>query len=107
MFGAGLYLMALVGSLLLGVLFYLAYTYNVKTRSQYLLVITYNKSSETAVNEELSKIREKKLKNKTINVKDIVEATYEVILNDDSAVYDIKNIHGVSNVSLVSYRNEI
>ena len=107
MSGAGLYLMALLGSLLLGVLFYLAYTYNVKTRSQYLLVITYNKSSETAVNEELSKIKDKKLKNKTINAKDVTEATYEVILNDDGAVYDIKNIHGVSNVSLVSYRNEI
>lgn len=107
MAGAGQYLIALLGSVLIGLLFYLAYNYSAKAKHQYLLVINYNLVSETNVLEKLDSIKNKKLKNKSISAKDIVEATYEVELDNEQVVNDIKNTHGVNSVNLIAYKNEV
>lgn len=107
MAGAGQYLIALLGSALIGLLFYLAYNYSAKAKHQYLLVINYNLVSETNVLEKLDSIKNKKLKNKSIGAKDIVEATYEVELDNEQVVNDIKNTHGVNSVNLIAYKNEV
>lgn len=107
MAGAGQYIVSLLSSLLLGILFYLAYVYSFKAKAQYLLVVTYNLHNEDSVVEKLQEIKNKKLKNKAINDKEVVEATYEVVLENENIVNDIKRLHGVSNVALISYKNEI
>lgn len=107
MSGAGQYLIAILGSLILGILYYLAYLYNVKAKSQYLLVINYNLIFEKTLLEKLDVIKNKKLKNKSINAKDVVEATYEVELDDESIINDIKKMSGVNSVNLVTVKNDI
>lgn len=107
MSGAGLYAIALVGSLVLGLLFYLAYSINVKAKGQYLLVINYKENKEKDVNLKLEEIKEKKLKNKTINSNNEVEVTYEVVLENTDYINEIKKTNGVSSVNLISYKNDI
>lgn len=107
MSGAGQYLIALLGSLILGLMFYFAYLYNAKSKSQYLLVINYNLSYEQTILEKLDIIRNKKLKNKSINTKDVVEATYEVELDDEKIINEIKKASGVNSVNLVTVKNDI
>lgn len=106
MSGAGLYAIALLGSLILGLLFYLAYSLNVKAKNQYLLVINYRENREDEVNEKLDEIKNKRLKNKTINSNE-VEVTYEVVLDDIGFINKIKKINGVNSVNLISYKNDI
>lgn len=106
MSGAGLYAIALLGSLILGLLFYLAYSLNVKAKGQYLLVINYRENREDEVNEKLDEIKNKRLKNKTINSNE-VEVTYEVVLDDIGFINKIKKINGVNSVNLISYKNDI
>lgn len=107
MSGAGLYVIALVGSLILGLLFYLAYSINIKAKGQYLLVINYKENKEKDVNLKLEEIKEKKLKNKTINSNNEVEVTYEVVLENTDYINEIKKTNGVSSVNLISYKNDI
>ena len=107
MSGTGQYVIAILGSLILGVLFYIAYAINIKAKSQYLLVINYNLISEDTVVEKLQEIKNKKLKNKAINNKDVIEITYEVVLENEDIINEIKKLHGVSNVNLISYKNDI
>lgn len=106
MSGAGLYAIALVGSLVLGLLFYLAYSINVKAKAQYLLVINYRETKEKDINEKLDEIKDKKLKNKTITNNE-VEVTYEVVLDNVEFINEIKRISGVNSVNLISYKNDI
>lgn len=107
MAGAGQYLIALLGTLILGLFFYIAYSYNMKSKSQYLLVINYNLHSEKNVLEKLDIIKNKKLKNKSIGSSNVVEATYEVDLDDEKLINEIKGVSGVNSINLITYRNEV
>lgn len=107
MAGAGQYLIALLGTSILGLFFYIAYSYNMKSKSQYLLVINYNLHSEKNVLEKLDIIKNKKLKNKSIGSSNVVEATYEVDLDDEKLINEIKGVSGVNSINLITYRNEV
>ena len=107
MSGAGLYFIAIFASLLLGVLFYGLYIYNGKAKGQYLLVINYKAYHDEDLNEVLDKIANKKLKNKIINTNNIVEATYEVVLDDETILNEIKKLKCVDSVNLIAYKNDI
>ena len=107
MSGAGLYAIALLGSVVLGLLFYVVYSINVKAKGQYLLVINYKENKEIDVNVKLDEIKEKKLKNKVITANDEVEVTYEVLLENTDFINKIKKIKGVSSVNLISYKNDM
>ena len=93
--GAGLYLIAVCGSLLIAVVYLLLI--RLKTdRRNYLLVVTYDDKAENFVMKTLSGIRYK-LKNKTMS-KDQVELTVEIdIRNDDTSI--LKKLTGDTGVT--------
>ena len=108
MAGAGLYVTGIVGTLLLGVVYYVSYMVNTKAKSQYLLVVMYNAAAEAQVNEALKAVGKKQLKSKTINNLNVCEQTYEIEFSKDTnaLMTQLQHIEGVKTVNLVSFNNE-
>lgn len=106
MCGAGLYFIAVCGSLLLGLLFYVLYLMDIKAKSQYLLVVIYKSENSQIVESKLDSLTKKKLKSKSINGNSVIEVTYEV--EYDNTVDELmKSLSGdVRNVNLVTYTND-
>lgn len=107
MAGAGLYLVAIVGSLALGILYFISYILGFKVSSQYLFVLKYDLKAEDEVIERLSKLSKYKLKSKAY-LKDTMELTFEIEVKDNNvAILDeFKNIPGVVSASVISYQND-
>lgn len=107
MSGAGLYMVALVGSILLGLLYVISYSLGFKISSNYLLVLKYEVSAHEEVSKIVKKINKKKLKSKTIS-KNVIELTFEVELKEvkEEFVDQFNGIAGVKNASLISYQND-
>ncbi len=103
--GAGLYFVALIGTVFVAAL-YIVLTITKKQRKSYLLVVRYNISAEENVKALLGAIRYK-LKNKT-QANDRVEVTIEVKVanNDTSQLSRFKAIDGVDSVTLLEYNGE-
>ena len=108
MSGAGLYVIAIVCSLLLGLAYYLMYLTGSKAKSQYLLVVRYFQQADEAVQAALGSVKNRKLKSRTMNDQKIVEVTYEIdyAKNTDTLMNELQAIEGVKNVNLVSYNSE-
>ena len=106
MCGAGLYFIAVCGSLLLGLLFYVLYLMDIKAKSQYLLVVIYKSENSQIVESKLDGLTKKKLKSKSVNGNNVIEVTYEV--EYDNTVDELmKSLSGdVRNVNLVTYTND-
>ena len=106
MCGAGLYFIAVCGSLLLGLLFYVLYLMDIKAKSQYLLVVIYKSENSQIVESKLDSLTKKKLKSKSVNSNNVIEVTYEV--EYDNTVDELmKSLSGdVRNVNLVTYTND-
>ena len=106
MCGAGLYFIAVCGSLLLGLLFYVLYLMDIKAKSQYLLVVIYKSENSQVVESKLDSLTKKKLKSKSVNGNSVIEVTYEV--EYDNTVDELmKSLSGdVRNVNLVTYTND-
>lgn len=107
MAGAGLYLVAIIASLGIGLLYFVGYTMGFKVNRQYLFIIKYNLNSDKLVLHQLKKLPKTKLKSKSI-VKDTMELTFEVELKDDDTkiLDDFKDIEGVISASVISYQND-
>lgn len=107
MSGAGLYLISVVASLLLGLLYVISYSMGFKLNTSYLLIIKYDINSDEKVTEILETINNKKLKSKTIS-KDLVELTFELELKNktEEIIDKFKDIEGIHNTSLISYQND-
>lgn len=127
MSGAGLYLIALIGSLILGVIYYISFGMGFKFKSQYLLVLRYNLVSENEIVKRVHSLPKYKLKSKSFS-KNIIESTYEIELfgknkkkskaasrqaavalkgeDESDILYYFKDIEGLLNVSLISYQND-
>jgi uncharacterized membrane protein YhiD involved in acid resistance len=107
MSGAGLYVVAIISSLALGLLFYISYTMGFKNNTQYLLIIKHDVESYEKVREALMKINKFNLRSKTI-VNNKIEVTFEIDCkkNSDKIVDMLYSINGVENVSLISYQND-
>ncbi|MBO4819569.1 MAG: DUF4956 domain-containing protein [Firmicutes bacterium] len=107
MSGTGLYLISIAGSLGIAVIYYIAYLTGVKTKKQYLLIISYDNKLTVKVNEALSKIKKKQLKSKSLNGT-MTEVTYQVVYGDsvDKVMEELKNSVKVKSVNLVSYTND-
>ncbi len=103
--GAGLYFVALIGTVFVAIL-YIVLTLIKKPRRSYLLVVRYGIAAEDNVKALLGAIRYK-LKNKT-QVNDKVEVTIEVKIanNDTSQLSRFKAIDGVDSVTLLEYSGE-
>lgn len=107
MAGANLYLASIIGSLMLGILYYICYMMGLKMNSKYLVIIKYDDNAEDDIKNILSKLKKYKLKSKSKS-KNNVEMTFEVELNDGTQklVDKISKIDGVQNCSLISYQND-
>ncbi len=107
MAGAGLYIIAIVGSIVLGILFIVGYALGFKGKSKYLFILKYNQSYDINVIEMVKSLPKHKLKTKTLT-KDIIEATYEVEISDNKTKF-MENFQADKNfqtVALISYQNE-
>jgi uncharacterized membrane protein YhiD involved in acid resistance len=108
MAGTGMYLIAVIASLALGLLYFVGYLMGFKVRSQYLLVLKYNLNCEDEIKRLLKKLPKHKLKSHTIT-KDLVELTFEVDIKDQdetNLVETFNRIDGVVVASLISYQND-
>ena len=107
MAGAGLYLIAIVASILLGVLYFIGYLFGFKSKSKYLLVLKYDSNNESEVNKLLKTLPKHKLKTKT-SAKKVTEVTYEdEVKNEDTKfMNNFLNDENILVASLVSYQNE-
>lgn len=107
MAGAGLYLIAIIASILLGVLYFIGYLFGFKAKSKYLLVLKYDSSNESEVNKLLKNLPKHKLKTKTSSKK-VTEVTYEVEVKNENTKFmnSFLNDENISVASLISYQNE-
>lgn len=107
MAGIGLYLIAIISSLLLGVLFMIIFGVEIKRAVQYLLIVRYDASAHDAVIAALKKLPKQSLRNKHL-VGTTVELTLDVQLaaGQDHVIDPIKAIRGVESVNLVSYQQD-
>ncbi len=106
--GAGFISLAIIGSLILGIILYF-YANAKQTGNAYILVLNMdNAETEAKVNKYLSKTLKKYLlKSKTIS-KDNIELIAEVRLTDKSAAFAnaLNNVNGVKSAVLTSYSGE-
>ena len=107
MTGAGLYLVALIASLIIGLLYFVGYTFGFKVGKQYLFILKYDQLVEDDILKCISKNKKIKIKSKTIT-KNIIELTFEVeIKNNDIKLLDkFKDMEGVFSASAISYQND-
>lgn len=106
--GAGLVPLAVIGSVIIGVIIVLFASRNVKDIPYILVVSCENASSQGECSRLIAEQTKKNiLKSKNVN-KAGIELTYEVRLNDADApiVNDLLEIDGVTNAVLVSYNGE-
>lgn len=106
--GAGLLPLAIIGSVIIGIIIVVFSTRKIGDTPYILVVSCIDESTETAVKELLNKEAKKNLlKSKTVN-KLGIELTYEIrVKNDDTHfVNQISTAAGVSNAVLVSYNGE-
>lgn len=106
MSGTGLYLVAIVATLTLGIFFFISNVIVFKTNTKYLCVLKYDESIEKEINEKLEEINKYILKSKSV-VKGVVEMTFEVSLkeNDTSILDTFKELDIISS-SIISYQND-
>ena len=107
MAGAGLYIVALIASLGIGILYFVGYMLGFKAKHQYLFIIKYDGRIDESITKAIKKLPKTKLKSKSIT-KNTVELTFEVELKDnETKILDaFKNVEGVSSVSVISYQND-
>ncbi len=107
MAGIGLYLIAIISSLLLGVLFMVIFGVEIKRSVQYLLIVRYEASAHDLVIAALKKLPKQSLRNKHL-VGNTVELTLDVQLavGQDHLIDPIKAVRGVESVNLVSYQQD-
>ena len=107
MTGAGIYLIAVLASAMIGLLYFISYLMGFKVSSKYLLIVKYNVKDDNNIMEKINNLENIKLKSKNIS-KDVVEASYEIALKDnaDTVLNEFKNNDKVLNVSIISYQND-
>ena len=107
MAGAGLYVIALVGSIILGVLYFVGFSIGFKGKSKYLFILKYKEDYDNQVVDMIKKVPKHKLKTKTL-AKGIIEATYEVEVKDEKTKFmeTFQSDKNFYTVALISYQNE-
>lgn len=102
--GAGLFVLALVGTIVIGLILYL-FNLNMKNETPYILLVNFsNENDETQVlNKIKSKVDKYSVKSKSVN-KSEIELTIELRIKNGEMgfVNEINEIGSVSNAMLVS-----
>lgn len=103
--GAGLYFVALVGSVVVA-LIYIILHFCKKEKKSYLLILRYSDKAEEQVNALLSGMKYK-LKSKSLSGEE-TELTVEIKIsnNDTSDAARFKTVEGISGVTLLEYSGE-
>ena len=103
--GAGLYFVALLGTVVIAVI-YIVFSMLKKTKRNYLLIVHYDDTAEDNVNAVLGGMKYR-LKNKT-KTGEHNEITIEIKVknNDTSGLSRFKGIDGVTSVTLLEYNGE-
>ena len=113
MAGAGLYIPALIASLLIGVLYFISYLMGFRVSNRYLLVLKYDVNAHENVLRKLKTLKKFKVRSKSIFGTN-VELSLELDLKeknknggvDTSIVDSFQGIDGVVNASLIAYQND-
>ena len=112
MSGAGLYIISIIASLCIGLLYFVIYLMGFKLSNRYLLVLKYDIDAHDAVVKKLKTIKKFKVRSKSI-FNDQVELSLEVDLKenkkgtvDSSIVDEFSGVNGVVNASLIAYQND-
>lgn len=103
--GAGLYMIAIVGSPIIGFFMFVLSRANFRTNDPYLLVVHYAEEAEAKVQATLP---ENKLRSRTVTAAGI-ELMVEVRMNakDTPQVDELLKINGVKDAALVSYNADV
>jgi uncharacterized membrane protein YhiD involved in acid resistance len=103
--GAGLYMVAIVGSPVIGVFLFVLTHANIRGNDPYLLVLHYDAEADAQVQQALPK---NKLRSRTVTQKG-VELMLEVRMKstETSKVDELLKVKGVSDASLVSYNADV
>jgi hypothetical protein len=107
MAGAGLHLVALLTSAVLGLLFLLGFAARFRASTAYLVVVKYEVDTEADAMDALTKAGVSKLKSKTIT-RSLVEATYEYqsAKGVDAVLSELQSHEGFTSVAALAYRND-
>ncbi len=112
MAGAGLYLIAIIASLILGVLYFFTYLMGFRVSNRYLLVLKYEVDAHSEVMKRLKAMKRFKVRSKSI-FNDKVELSLEVDVKENrngsvstTVVDDFSGVDGVINASLIAYQND-
>ena len=103
--GAGLYMIAIVGTPVIAVFLYVLSRANFRSNDPYLLVVNYSSEAEEAVQKAIPK---HKLRSRTVNPSG-VELILEVRMKTKDApqVDELMKIKVVNNAALVSYNADV
>jgi len=112
MAGAGLYIIAIIASLILGVLYFVTYLMGFRVANRYLLVLKYDIDAHTEVMMRLKTLKKFKVRSKSI-FNDKVELSLEVDIKENkngnvntTIVDEFSGVNGVINASLIAYQND-
>lgn len=103
--GAGVYSLAVLGSLLIGVVVFIM-TRRIGKTSIFLLIIHYDESASDSVKYQLGKIKHS-LKSKIVRF-DVTELTVELKIKGDNTAFvnHLSALDGVKDVSLINYNGD-
>ena len=106
MAGANLYIAAILGSLIVGIIYFVCYSFGLKFANKFLVIIKYNLENDEKIKNELSNF-EYKVKGRSIT-NGLVEYSFEVELTSDNQnkLDELSKIDGVISVNVVSYQND-
>ena len=112
MAGAGLYIIAVIASLILGVLYFVTYLMGFRVANRYLLVLKYEAEAHNEVMKKLRALKKFKVRSKSI-FNDKVELSLEVDVKESkngsvstTIVDEFSGVNGVINASLIAYQND-
>lgn len=106
MSGTGLYLVSIVSSIALGLLYYISYTIGFKMDTHYLIIVKYDISIDSKIVDYISKLGKYKIKSKSIIGKN-VELSFETSnKNYDEIINKLSQNQNVESASLISYQND-
>ena len=112
MAGAGLYIIAIVASLILGVLYFVTYLMGFRVANRYLLVLKYDADAHNEIMKKLRALKRFKVRSKSI-FNDKVELSLEVDIKENkngsvstTIVDEFSGVDGVINASLIAYQND-
>ena len=106
MSGAGLYLIAIISSIALGLLYYISYIIGFKANSQYLVIIKYDIRIDKEIESIIARLPKYKIKSKSV-CKEKVELSFEIATKDHSNIINkFNSIEKVDSVNLISYQND-